>query len=252
MDELLRGNIHASLDGELDQAAEAALQTVLESDDQARRYYEQLVELNHLLSSVPSQDPPDGLHAAVVNHVSLPQPSLLDRLMGEGLFASAVRYGATAAAAVVVTLTLTNNQTLKLPENASGMAGTMSRDGIKNIPQTLDTFSFSQPGAQGEIVVAKRGDDYVIEVSLDSDGPLSLNLDFNGEAPSLNAFERKSGALGQAQFLSSGFSVNTEGSTSFEVLVQADRQKPVPGTKVALEVSRQGQVIESGFLEPGW
>ena len=132
------------------------------------------------------------------------------------------------------------------------MAGTISRDALQSLYQPLDSFRFDQPGARGEVAIGRRGGIYIIEVELDSDGPLDLDLAFSGQGPGLGAFAHKSGSLGQLQYAPGGFTISSEGPASFEVLLNAQQQPIAPGTRLALEISQQGRVIESAWLEPGW
>jgi hypothetical protein len=252
MNELLRGQLHASIDGELSEQEQQELEQQLSADPEARRYYQQLQKLDHILSSVPSLQMPDGLHGQIVNQIKLPRPSRLASWLGGGIMPGLLRYGLAATAGVVMTLVVVDSARLTTPDDLSGMAGTMSRDALQSLYQPLDSFRFDQPGARGEVTVGRRGGIYIIEVELDSDGPLDLDLAFSEQGPGLGAFARKSGSLGQLQYAPGGFTISSEGPASFEVLLNAQQQPIAPGTRLALEISQQGRVIESAWLEPGW
>lgn len=252
MNELLKSQMHASIDGELSAEEQRQLEQQLDADPEAQHYYQQLKKLDHILSSEPSLQLPDGLHGQIVNQIKLPRPSRLAGWLGEGLMPGLFRYGLAATVGVFVTLAVVDSARLTLPGDQSGMAGTMSREALKSLYQPLDTFRFDQPGASGEVTIGRRGGVYIIEVKLDSDGPLDLDLAFSDRGPGLGGIAQTSGNPGQLQYAPGGFSISSEGSASFEVLLNAQQQPIAPGTRLALEVTRQGKVIESASLEAGW
>jgi hypothetical protein len=251
LSEDLKGRIQASLDGELSAAAEQQLQAELKSNAQARLFYRQMRQLDEVLASLPPLEPPASLHAGVLGQVELPRPSLWSRWFAAGSGSGLLRYGLSAAAGAVLTLAVVSGERVVPVGDTNGMAGTLSRNGVNGLYQQLDVIPLGNPEVAGELVIARRGEHYVLQVLLDGDGPLNLELGLSDNA-GFSAFTPTSGASGSLAYAPGGFSINSDGRASFELQLSAGRQAMLPGTRLSWSFTRQGEVISEGWREPDW
>lgn len=252
LSEYLKGQIQASVDGELAASAEQQLQAQLQANPEARLYHDQLRQLNDVLASLPPLEPPANLYTQVVNQVELPRQSFWSRLVAAAPQHGLLRYGLSAAAGAVLTLAVINANQALPPGDTNGMAGTLSRTGLNDLYQPPENVSLGNPDVSGELVIARRGEHYVLQVLSDGDGPLNLELGLSGDAAGFDSFTPKSGRSGSLAYAPGGFSISSNGRASFELQLSAERQALLPGTRLSWLFTRQGEVISEGWLEPDW
>ena len=63
--------INADIDGELSQAGQSELESMLESSAEARAMRAELLKLNNLMSSLPAQQPPPDLNQRIMQTIKL-------------------------------------------------------------------------------------------------------------------------------------------------------------------------------------
>jgi anti-sigma factor RsiW len=92
--------INTGLDGELGQAEQAELDSVLEASAEAREYLRELEAFSNLLDREEPLELPDGLHREIVESIELPSKS---KGFSFGAIPGFIRYGMAAAAGLVLT-----------------------------------------------------------------------------------------------------------------------------------------------------
>ncbi len=245
--------VQAGFDGELDAAGRARLETLLAESEEARVLMADLEAIDAFLDRAPPLEAPAGLHSRIVDGISLPQPSRFLSLFSLSDLPGVLRYGLAASAAVLLTVAVYRVGNEMDPSvDYDQMVGTIASGGPVAGGEVIDRFGFEAEGASAEIKLMERGGVYALEFELDSEAPLQFDVDFSGIGLEFDAFARQDEDLEAVSWSGETLSARARGQQKFVILMRRTGEGAEAGSRIGLEISREGSSIETGWLEPGW
>ena len=194
--------IHASVDNVISTADKRELDSILDGNEDARRYFAEMSKLCNVLSAAEELEPPPHLRPLIMDTVLPRRPATAASHRGSGFFAAPAFRLATAFAAGVA-LTWSFMSSTNLSRNAfddvTGLVGTIS-DSDSAMPGGTG-ISISHASIAGTITMRKSGPLLVVDFDLVSNGPMDVIAGFAKNDVWFNGF---------AQLESSGTSVSAE------------------------------------------
>lgn len=174
--------IHRELDRDTDENERMELHARLESDPDARLYFEEMLGLAQLLEQTPSSEPPSDFAAAVMQSVrahasSEPSPWVASQPFSflHGRFA-AIRVGVALAAVLLIAFILAPSLFRSL--DSSHLGGIMLEPS-----RAVEPKSWSVPaGEAGTIRVAATDERVSLRLDSASDSPLVADVSFDAAA----------------------------------------------------------------------
>ncbi len=256
IDERVANLIQAEVDGELPVGDRAELEEVLQRSGEARRFREGMIRVSRLMSELPPLEPPDGLRQSVLSQIDLPAtPAWPDWSLS---WLRPASYGMAVAAGMVLAVGLVNAVPGLVPEGASSadsdierLVGTMVGRGERPGGPAEGHLAISGAGVQGEVRLQTYPDSWAVAFDLDVENPTEVRLDLAGAGVSFGGIADPQGAVQSVDVSAKAVRVINEGHQRFVVFL-----RPEPGVNaemqhVAIAVSRDGQVLFSGRLQPG-
>lgn len=229
--------VSAGVDGELNGDEQIELDLLLESSAEARELQSELEDLDSLLKSVPDIEPPSSLNSQIMAQVeqqpAKSKPSALswwhDLIPGAGL-----RYAlATGAGALIALIIIGGVPTVPSTIDYSDLVGTMSPSTDVGSTDILDSFTFRQEGLESLIQLRLSGGIAFLDIQADAAQPLDISID--------------PGDAGQA------LQVQALGQQRLTILLHRDVAAVQPGeTRITLEISSEGKLLDQGELKATW
>jgi hypothetical protein len=243
--------VQAVVDGELDDAGRERLDQLLASSEEARQLQADLRRLNAFIDQVPRYDLPDGLHGQITGNIALKPPAR--KLFQFSALPVFFRYGLAASAAVVLTVAVfRSGSELEGTSNYSDMVGTIARGGPVADGRELDAFGFDEAGASGKVRLLERDGVYALEFDVRSPGSLQFDVDLQGAGLVLDAFAQQDQPLEAMSWSGEKLTARASGDQKFVILMRRTDESAAAGSKIGLEISRQGASVSRGWLEPDW
>lgn len=239
--------IHAGIDGELDAAGAAELEQCLADSGEARQYHAQMRDLGAFMSRVPVVEPPEGLHASIVSSIGLPRPRAAWRF---GQFPGFLRYGLATAAGLLLAIGLYEYRPgMGGSADLSSMVGTIMpgrnpADGVR-----LDGFDFSLEGLASEVSLLRRDQQLVLDVRMQSPGPVSVAVAFDGEALQFEALAQSESELQSIEIDEGAIRVEASGAQHFAVLLHVQDAAAMNAGRIDLRWYSEGQVLKQGEVK---
>lgn len=244
IDELLSG----LADGILDDTERAELNQCLNESETARRLKASADRFEALLDGTDSLDPPDELHARIMQQATLPnRPTLFG---GLGLRRGFVQYGFAAAAGVLLAVgfyeTRPGNSGI---EDFSGMVGTMAPDRDQSERTVLDTYAFRADGISSSAKLERRNGALVLDIGFDTADVLELTVTLPADQFQLDAFAQIDSDFQRIEYKDNAVRVKGRGRKRFAALLQRTNDAATGRDAIIeLDISRDGSVVEQGTL----
>jgi hypothetical protein len=165
--------IHADIDGELDGADRAGLESRLAVLPEARVLRDDLRRMSRALERIPQQDPPSELRAGVVAAVHAGAQWATAR--GRTRRRPALQLGfALAAGIALAAIGMTWLRTDGPGIDATDVVGTM---GQRMAPHAIEV---ALPQIQGTVALRAGADGWIVELALASDQAVEVGLRYDG------------------------------------------------------------------------
>lgn len=194
--------IQADIDGEIDDAGKAELESFLADSEEGRSVYEQLETLCRSLDGMPSIDPPQHLRHVLLNQAPVkaapqPSPGFLQRLFAGPILG----YVGMFAAGVALTLTLVDSDQISRGafDDVTGLVGTIA-DSEFAVPEH-GTISVDKSEVAGTVTLRSTGPILIVDFDLSSRQPVEIVAAYSDKTIWFNGF---------AQLESSGTSIAAE------------------------------------------
>ena len=164
-------------------------------------------------------------------------------------FPGFVRYGLTAAAGLLIAVGLYEFRPGVIESgDLDKMVGTIMRDQqVQGV--TLDQFSFDIEQLSSSVMLLQREGGLVLEVSLDSEDPVEITMDFTSEGLMFDAIAQTESDLSSIEFADQAVQVKGSGRQHFAVMLhREDAQALNAEASIKLQFSRNGQLVREGIL----
>lgn len=242
--ELLSG----SADGVLDNAERVELDRYLAESETARGLKASADRFEALLDATASLDPPDELHARILEQISLPARRTLSG--GFGLLRGFVHYGIAAAAGVLLAVAFYESRTGDSGfDDFNSMVGTMAPDVDRSERLVLDSYAFSIDGVSSSATLERRHGRLVIDVRFDAAETLNVSVTLPAEQFQFDAFAQLDSDFQRIAYENNAIRVKGRGRKRFAALLQSstDAAKGRDAT-IELEFSSGDSVVRQGSL----
>jgi hypothetical protein len=194
--------IQANIDGEIDDAGKAELETFLAESEEGRAVYEDLETLCRSLDGLPGIEPPAHLRHVLMNEAPVrsaprPVPGLLERLFSGPLMG----YVGVFAAGVALTLALVDSDQISKGafDDVTGLVGTVA-DPKFSAPQH-GTISIDESEVAGTVTLRSTGPLLIVDFDLSARQPVEIVAGYSDKSIWFNGF---------AQLESTGTSIAAE------------------------------------------
>jgi hypothetical protein len=197
--------IQADIDGEIDNAGRAELESFLADSEEGRAVYEQLETLCRSLDGMPPVEPPPHLRHVLMNQApvrSAPQGSsgFLQHLLGGPILG----YVGMFAAGVALTLALVDSSQVSKGafDDVTNLVGTIA-DSEFAVPD-YGTISVDESEVAGTVTLRSTGPILIVDFDLSAQQPVEIVVAYSDKTIWFNGF---------AQLESSGTSIAAETGT---------------------------------------
>jgi hypothetical protein len=248
IDERVRENIHAGLDGELDEAAETELAAHLERSAEARRYRARMAEVAAAIDSLPDVEPPAGLRRQIVDRVELPRNVRVTRTVF-GRVPVFARYGLAAVAALLLIVGIHEYRPdFAGKQELSDMAGTIMPGERAGGAILIDEYSFAIEQLSSAVSLEERDGILVLDMRLESGDPVEITVDFAGNGLRFEKISPIQGDPGYIEVAEQSVQVRAAGRQHFAVFLhRAEAVAEKPGN-IRIDYSIDGKLLNSGKL----
>lgn len=252
IDEKYIDMINADIDGELSDANKVELDAFLADNAEARELHAELSAVCDSLDNVEAETPPPHLRHVIMS-TTKPKPESQDKSSAnffETLFATpALKYAATFAAGVVLTLTIIDSSELSNTafDDMTGMVGTVAEPLHGDLAGAI---SVNKAEVAGRVSLSATDSLLILDFDLMANEPIQIEAEYTDQTIWFNGF---------AQLESSGTAVSAEtgrvtlgmnGKRRYAVYLHNSRGR---GTTVNLRFKSGDQVVHEASIdyEPG-
>lgn len=215
IDEKYTELINANIDGEISPAEKTELEAFLAGSEEGRALAAELRALGETLDSVPELSPPPHVRHVVMNSIPeiTPEAPAAPGFL-QSLFAvPALRYAATFAAGVVMTVALVDSGKIQQEafDDVTGLVGTISD--TARLGPGVDSEVIHKSNLAGTVTLREAGEMLIIDIDLSTSGPVDIVASYNDRSIWFNGF---------AQLESTGTSVS---ASDGEIKIQVDGKR---------------------------
>lgn len=193
--------INADIDGEISPGDKAELETFLSQSVEGRALHEELSKLCSSLDGADVEEPPPHLRHVIMNSVKPPAtPSATPGFIQTLFAAPALRYAATFAAGVFLTLSLVNSGQISNQafDDVTGLVGSVANP----VDATLiSSVSVDEQLVAGTVSLRSAGSMMILDFDLASVDPIEIEAGYSDPSIWFNGF---------AQLESSGTSISAD------------------------------------------
>ena len=240
--------INADIDGDISDADRADLDAFLAQNSEARAAQSEFQAFCAALDSIESEDPPPHMRHDIIN--ALPPATAEARMTEPGFLhsliaAPALRYAASFAVGVFLTLSLVNSSQISNQafDDVTGLVGTVAEP--VNV-DTASTVAIDKSAVAGTVSLRSAGSILILDFDLVAAQPIEIEADYTDRTIWFNGF---------AQLESSGTSVSAEngrvvlgmeGKRRYAVYLQNEGDRE---TTVNLRFKADGEVVHEASLD---
>ncbi len=238
--------INADIDGEISDAEKAELQAFLEANSEGRALHEALASLCKTLDSTEQEEPPPYLRHIIMNSVPPTRSAEDSRGFLQALLATpALKYAATFAAGVFLTLSVVNSSQIsnKAFDDVTGLVGTVAQPvGTK----LASSVSIDENAVAGTVSLSSAGSLLILDFDLAAMQPIEVQANYADNTIWFNGF---------AQLESDGTTVKVEsrqvllgvnGKRRYAVYLQNQGNREIT---VDLQFLADGEILHQTSLE---
>ncbi len=238
--------INADIDGEISSGDKAKLEAFLSQSAEGRALHEQLSSLCSSLDAVEAQEPPPHLRHVIMSSLKPPAAQSKESNFLQNLLAApALRYAATFAAGVFLTLSLINSGQISNQafDDVTGLVGSVANPIDAEL---ISSVSVDEQLVAGTVSLRSAGSMLILDFDLASADPIEIEADYSDRSIWFNGF---------AQLESSGTSVSAE-TGRVTLGMQGKRRYAVylhnasgRATTVNLQFKADGEVVHEASLD---
>ena len=238
--------IQADIDGEIDDAGKAELESFLADSEEGRSVYEQLETLCRSLDGMPSIDPPQHLRHVLLNQAPVkaapqPSPGFLQRLFAGPILG----YVGMFAAGVALTLTLVDSDQISRGafDDVTGLVGTIA-DSEFAVPEH-GTISVDKSEVAGTVTLRSTGPILIVDFDLSARQPVEIVAAYSDNTIWFNGFAQLESSGTSIAAESGAVTLNMDGKRRYAVYLNNPGMRPAT---IDLRFTADGQVIHEARL----
>lgn len=215
IDEKYTDLINADIDGEITPEEKTELEAFLAGSEEGRVLAAELRALSDTLDSVAMLDAPQHLRHVVMNSIPKPAPEVpaSPRFLQSLLAVPALRYAATFAAGVVMTIAIVDSGKIQQGafDDVTGLVGTISD--TTQLGPGVDSEVIHKSEVAGTVTLREAGEMLIIDFDVSTKGPVDIVASYDDRSIWFNGF---------AQLESTGTSVS---ASDGEIKIQVDGKR---------------------------
>ena len=238
--------IQADIDGEIDDAGKAELESFLADSEEGRSVYEQLETLCRSLDGMPSIDPPQHLRHVLLNQAPVkaapqPSPGFLQRLFAGPILG----YVGMFAAGVALTLTLVDSDQISRGafDDVTGLVGTIA-DSEFAVPEH-GTISVDKSEVAGTVTLRSTGPILIVDFDLSSRQPVEIVAAYSDKTIWFNGFAQLESSGTSIAAETGAVTLNMDGKRRYAVYLNNPGMRPAT---IDLRFMADDQVIHEAKL----
>ena len=238
--------IQADIDGEIDDAGKAELESFLADSEEGRSVYEQLETLCRSLDGMPSIDPPQHLRHVLLNQAPVkaapqPSPGFLQRLFAGPILG----YVGMFAAGVALTLTLVDSDQISRGafDDVTGLVGTIA-DSEFAVPEH-GTISVDKSEVAGTVTLRSTGPILIVDFDLSARQPVEIVAAYSDKTIWFNGFAQLESSGTSIAAETGAVTLNMDGKRRYAVYLNNPGMRPAT---IDLRFMADDQVIHEAQL----
>lgn len=248
IDEKTTALIHANIDGEITPEEKAELEAFLADSREGRRLDAELRSLGATLDSVTLLDPPQHLRHVVMNTIpkavpeAAPAPGFLQSLFA----APALRYAATFAAGVVMTISIVDSGNIQQSafDDVTGLVGTIS-DSAEMGPG-VDSEVIHKAAVAGTVTLRESGEMLIIDFDVSTKGPIDIVASYDDSSIWFNGFAQLESTGTSVSAADGEITIQVEGKRRYVVYLHNSEEHKL---SINLAFFADGEAIHEAVLE---
>jgi len=238
--------IQADIDGEIDDAGRAELESFLADSEEGRAVYEQLETLCRSLDGMPPVEPPPHLRHVLMNQApvrSAPQPpsGFLRRVFAGPILG----YVGMFAAGVALTLALVDSTQISKGafDDVTSLVGAIA-DSEFAVPEH-GTVSIDKRELAGTVTLRSTGPILIVDFDLSARQPVEIVAAYSDNTIWFNGFAQLESSGTSIAAESGAVTLNMDGKRRYAVYLNNPGMRPA---KIDLRFTADGQVIHEARL----
>ena len=238
--------IQAEIDGEIDDAGRAELETFLAESEEGRAVYEDLETLCRSLDGLPSMDPPSHLRHVLLNQAPVraaprPELGLLQRLFSGPLLG----YAGVFAAGVALTLALVDSDQISRGafDDVTGLVGTIADSNF--VVPDHGTISVDESEVAGTVTLRSTGPILIVDFDLSAKQPVEIVAGYSDKTIWFNGFAQLESTGTSIAAESGAVTVGMDGKRRYAVYLNNPGMRPAT---IDLRFMANGEVIHEAEL----
>lgn len=249
--------VSAAADDELNGEDHAELNRMIESSPEARKFKEQLDQMDSLLKEIPELDPPASLHSRIMAQV-MPQSAQSEASILEWIRSlrpgAGLRYAiAASAGAMLVLIILDGKQLSSETADVSDVVGSMVPVSNSENLEIIDGFSLVEEGFESQIQLERSNGVLFLNVEVDAATPLDILVDMSGAGLQPDAVAQVQSNFESITVTGQTLDMRAAGEQRLTVaLRRVDDAALASDARITLEFSSDGKLLKHAVLKPAW
>ena len=238
--------INADIDGVLDDGDRAELDAFLAENAEGQALRDELASVCGALDAVEEETPPPHLKHVIMNSIKSPTPEESSPGFLEALFATpALKYAATFAAGVVLTMTLLDSGDIANHsfDDMTDMVGTV---GALHGSDHAATITVNKAAVSGKVSLHSMESLLILDFDLASKDPLEIEANYTDQTIWFNGFAQLESDGTTVSAENGRVTLGMEGKRRYAVYLHNSRGR---GTTVNLRFVAGDQVVHEASLE---
>ena len=238
--------IQADIDGEIDDAGKAELESFLADSEEGRAVYEQLETLCRSLDGLPPVEPPPHLRHVLLNQAPVKTAAQASPGFLQRLFAGPVLgYAGMFAAGVALTLALVDSNQISKGafDDVTGLVGTIA-DSEFAVPEH-GAVNVDETAVAGTVTLRSTGPILIVDFDLSARQPLEIVAAYSDRTIWFNGFAQLESSGTSIAAEAGAVTLNMDGKRRYAVYLNNPGMRPAT---IDLQFRADEQVIHEAQL----
>ncbi len=237
--------ISADIDGEISDGEKAELAAFLSDSAEGRALHEEFSTLCETLNAMEPEDPPPHLRHVIMNSLETPPARSADPGFLQSILAApALRYAATFAAGVFLTLSLVNSDQIsdRAFDDVTGLVGSIANPVDAEL---INSVSVDEAAVAGTVSLRSAGSLLIVDFDLVSADAIQIEADYSGPSIWFNGFAQLESTGTTVSAESGRITLGMEGKRRYAVFLHNESRRE---TTLNLRFKADGTVVHETSL----